>query len=96
MGGVDQVSQHQRASRGTRPSIFQDQLGGVSAGSSPSTASRLVQMANAKDRGFSIGTPTFGEARPSNNALHLTKVAVFRCAPFAGERECSTGKRWWA
>ena len=90
MGEVDQVSQHRRPSTGTRPSIFQDQLGGLSTGSSPSTWYRLGPIEKTKSRGFSIGTPTFGEARPSNNALHLTKVATNGLAPFAGERECWT------
>ena len=88
MGGTDQVSQQLGASRGTRPGMFPDQLGQISAGSSPSTLSRLGPIGRRKNRGFSIGTPTFGEARPSNNALHLTKVATNGLAPFAGEREC--------
>jgi len=90
MGGSDQVSQRRRASRGARPGIFQDQLGELSTGWSPSASSWLALMVKAIHRGFSIGAPTFGEARPSNNALHLTKVAMFRCTPFAGERECWT------
>src|SRR6187401_1257686 len=90
MGGVGQVSQRGDASRGNRPGIFLNQVGGVSTGSSPTTASWLGLVKRRKDRGFTIGTPTFIGWRPSNNALHLTKVATFRCTPFAGERECST------
>ena len=88
MGGTDQVSQQLGASRGTRPGMFPDQLGQISAGSSPSTWSQLGPIEKTKSRGFLVGTPTFGEARPSNNALHLTKVATNGLAPFAGEREC--------
>ena len=93
MGGTDQVSQQLGTSRGTRPGIFHDQLGQLSTGSSPSTLSRLDPMEKTENRGFSIGTPTFGEARPSNNALHLTKVGGVPAsraiveARLAGERE---------
>ena len=91
MGGTDQVSQQLGASRRTRPGIFQDQLGQLSAGSSPSTLSRLGPIGRRKNRGFSIGTPTFGEARPSNKAFQPTNVDANGLTPFAAERRCSTG-----
>ena len=88
MGDVDPVSQDRGPSIGVRPSIFQGHLGGLSAEWFPSASSWLALMDKSKDGDFSIGTPTFGEVRPSNKALHLTKVEANGLAPFAGERRC--------
>ena len=101
VAGANATAKHGGRSRGlsagwsfewSLPGSLPDRLGERSTGCAPSKSSWL-QMKRAGDRGFSIGTPTFGEARPSNKAFQLTNVDPNGLTPFAAERRCWAGVR---